>query len=1066
MRKNNDCRGTRPGIQLWKSLPGRLLSLVLLACVLAAGQVWGQNASPRTIEGRVLSKSGEPVVGANIQVRGSKVATATDANGKFNIYARIGDVLDISAVGYRTQRVTIGAEGTVRIAMETDFGHMDDVVVVGYGQMKRTDLSSAQTTVTSKDIGETVNTTLDQALQGRAAGVYVSSPSGQPGAGANVVIRGISSITAGTQPLYVIDGVQIRPGDFSDDPNSHPTGFANALSGINPDDIESMNILEGPAATAIFGAAGANGVIMITTKHGKAGDTKISASTTWTIQDKPKELPVMNLQQYATFRNDAAAAGGAPSDPSFANPSVLGPGTDWQAALYRRTLLQKHTLSLSGGNDKTTFYLSGEYFSQEGVAPGSGFNRASTRINLDNKVRPWLKLGLNLNPSYTTEKVNTTNAGIVQLAVYQNPSVPVKNPDGTWAGPVSTQYQYTNPVALSYINNDYNKGLGVIGGGYVDLTPIKGLTIHTEANTNLNYTNNYQFHPSYQFGGYVNATTVAYVNTYNSWWWNWHSRIQYDTKIGLHSISVMAGHEAQAYGGGALNGQRQDYVTNSIQDLSGGAQATSIANSTRYDGAQESYFGRLNYVYNDRYILGATLRADGSSNFGPDNRWGYFPSVSVAWRISQENFMKNIKSVNDLKLRFEVGTSGNSAQTGGGYYAALQSVPTAWGTGFLSSNFSNLKLKWESDKTYNVGVDLHMFNNRIELIADAYKKYTTNLLTQSVYPFYDGGDIAYSAGYIQWPEGNVGSMWNKGLTVTLNTVNFATKQFQWKTGFNISFDKNQVTYLPTPYITSWNSTQAQFQTVAGQPLSMITGYIAQGLFKNYADITSHAVQTANGVMTVSPQGTWVGDIKFKDLNKDNVINASDRTTIGNPWPKYTFGFNNEFTYKGFDLNVLVIGSIGNDILNYFKYYNTIPLDNGVYGNYLKATAGYARPSSYNIADSSTVTLTNPGGTVPRIAPGDPNGNNRMSNLWVENGSYVRVKNVALSYVVPTRYLGHMPIRGLRVGVNVQNLFTITKYSGYDPEIGIVKYQGVNMVGIDTGRYPNVRMYTGSMVLDF
>jgi hypothetical protein len=309
-------------------------------------------------------------------------------------------------------------------------------------------------------------------------------------------------------------------------------------------------------------------------------------------------------------------------------------------------------------------------------------------------------------------------------------------------------------------------------------------------------------------------------------------------------------------------------------------------------------------------------------------------------------------------------------------------------------------------------------------------------------------------------------MWNKGLTVTLNTVNIATKQFTWKTGFNISFDKNMVTYLPTPYITAWNSMQAQFQTVQGNPVSMITGYVAQGLFKNYADITSHAVQTANGVMTVSPQGTWVGDVKFKDLNGDGVINASDRTVIGNPWPKYTFGFNNEFTYKGFDLNVLVIGSVGNDILNYFRYYNTIPLDNGVYGNYLKATAGYARPSSYNIADSSTATLTNPGGYVPRIAPGDPNGNNRRSTQWVENGSYVKVKNVALSYNVPGRFLTHTPLRGLRVGVNVQNLFTITKYTGYDPEIGMVKYQGVNMVGIDTGRYPNVRTYTGSMVIDF
>lgn len=1066
MRKTNDCRqNTRKRYpELWRS--GLLLTLLLAAGWIT---VLGQNApSPKTIEGKVQTKTGDPVQGATVQVKGSRIVTATDASGKFNIYARQGDVLEISAVGYRTLKVTVNATGNVRVAMDQDFGHMDDVVVVGYGQMKRTDLSSAQTTVTAKDIGETVNTTLDQALQGRAAGVYVSSPSGQPGAGANVIIRGISSITGATQPLYVIDGVQIRPADFADDPNNHPTGFANALSGINPDDIETMNILQGPEATAIFGAAGANGVIMITTKHGKAGETRINASTTWSVQDKPKEMPVMNLQQYAAFRNTIAAIGGTRSDSAFANPAALGPGTDWQAALYRRTLMQKHNFSLSGGNEKTTFYLSGEYFNQEGVAPGSGFSRASVRLNLENKVRPWLKLGVNLNPNYTQEKVNTSNAGIIQMAVTQNPSVPVKNPDGSWGGPENTQYQYSNPVALASINNDYNKGFGAIGGGYVDILPLKGLTLHTEVNANLSYLNNYQFHPSYVFGGYINPPTAAMgqVNTYNNWWWNWHSRIQYDTKIGLHSISIMAGHEAQAFGNGSLNGQRTDYVTNAVQDLSGGTQATSIANSGRSDGAQESYFGRLNYVYNDRYILGATIRADGSSNFGPDNRWGYFPAVSVAWRISQEKFMQNIKFINDLKLRGEVGTSGNAGVDAGGIYANLQSVPTAWGTGFLSSNFSNLKLKWESDKTYNLGLDLHMFNNRIELIADVYKKYTTNLLTVSQYPFYDGGDIAYSAGYIQWPTGNVGSMWNKGMTLTLNTVNIASKQLTWRTGFNISFDRNKVTSLNTPYNTTWNTTQAQFETVVGQPMSMITGYIAQGLFKNYADITSHAVETStNGVRNVGVNGTWVGDTKFKDLNGDGVIDNNDRTVIGNPWPKYTFGFNNSVDYKGFTLNVLVIGSVGNDILNYFRYYNTIPLDNSVYGNYLKATAGYAQPSSYNTADSLSVTLNNPGGTVPRIAVADPNGNNRMSQWYVENGSYVRVKNVSLSYNVPARYLGRSVIRGLRIGVNVQNLLTITGYKGYDPEIGMVRYGGVNMAGIDTGRYPNVRVYTGSIALD-
>jgi len=1069
MRKKRNHPDTIPGVRssnpIWRLLPGVLLGLLLMSGWITSQ---GQSTAPpkRNISGKVISTTDhQPIVGATVMVKGTSTVAVSDGSGGFTIKAAAGDVLVISSIGHLTTRIKVGSSDNFIAGMSEDYGHLNDVVVIGYGQMKKTDLSSAQTTVTAADIQKTVNTTLDEALQGRAAGVYVSQPSGQPGAGANVLIRGISSLTQNTQPLYVIDGVQITPTQFADDPNNHPTGFANALSGINPDDIETMNILEGPAATAIYGSSGANGVIMITTKHGKAGETRFSASTLWTVQDKPKEIPVMNLQQYATFNNGIVAAGGAAANPLFADPSALGPGTDWQNALYRRTILQKHTFTVSGGNDRSTFYMSGEYFNQTGIAPGSGFTRATTRINLDNKVRKWVRIGLSMSPSYTVEKVNTTNAGIVQMAIQQNPSIPVKNPDGSWGGPTSSQYQASNPVALSYINSDYNKSLGLMGGAYVDITPMKGLVFHTEANTNLSYLNNYIFHPSYQFDGLINPTTYSYVNEYYNYWWNWHARLQYDTKIGLHAITAMIGHEAQSGGNGSLQGSRQNYVTNSIQDLNGGDQSTSIANSNRSDWATESYFGRVNYVYNDRYILFASLRGDGSSNFGPLKRWGYFPAASAAWRISQENFMKNIKPINDLKLRVEYGASGNSGASG--YYANLQTVPTAWGSGFLSQNFSNPYLHWETDKTINAGFDLHMYNNRVELTADVYKKFTSNLLTTNPYAYYNGGDIAYSAGYISWPTTNVGSMWNKGLAVTLNTVNIDNRILTWKTNFNISFDRNKVTQLITPINTTWNSTQVEFLTEVGHPVGMITGYIAQGLFQNYNDIATHAVQTAGGVLNVSPQGTWVGDVKFKDLNGDGQINASDRTIIGNPWPKFTFGFNNSFSYKRFDLNIFIIGSVGNDIVNYMKYDNTIPLDNsGVYSNYLKAVANYARPSTLDTSDAKTAVLTNPGYNIPRIAPADPNGNNRLSQWNVESGTYVRLKNISLAYNFPTKIFGQSFIRGLRAAVNVQNLFTLTKYSGYDPEIGMVNYGGVNMVGIDTGRYPNVRMYTFNVVADF
>jgi TonB-linked SusC/RagA family outer membrane protein len=462
--------------------------------------------------------------------------------------------------------------------------------------------------------------------------------------------------------------------------------------------------------------------------------------------------------------------------------------------------------------------------------------------------------------------------------------------------------------------------------------------------------------------------------------------------------------------------------------------------------------------------VAASIREDGSSNFGPSRRWGTFPAISAAWRISNEEFMKSVNFINDLKLRLEYGAAGNSG--GGGYYAVLQSVPTGWGTGFLSQNFPNPNLHWETDKTYNIGFDLHMFQNRVEVVADVYKKLTSNLLTTNPYAFYNGGDIAYSAGYISWPTTNVGSMWNKGIAVTVNTINVNTKSFTWKTGINFSLDKNQVTQLVTPINTSWNSTQAQFVSQVGQPVSMITGYIAEGLFKDNQDITSHAIQTSNGVMTVSPQGTWAGDIKFKDLNKDGVIDARDRTIIANPWPKWTYGFNNSFSYGRFDLNIFIIGSVGNKILNYQRYLNEAPLGSGTFSNYYSSVSNFARPSSYNAADYQTVTLTNPGYRIPRIAPGDPNGNNRISDWNIEDGTYMRVKNVSLSYNLPASILGKTPVRGLRLSVNVQNLLTVTKYTGYDPEIGMVKYSGVNMAGIDTGRYPNTRMYTFNLLADF
>jgi TonB-dependent starch-binding outer membrane protein SusC len=1046
----------------------RCLWMLMLLCSLVSDAF--TQATPRKISGKVSNQSsGEPVGAATITIKGQTVGAVTSTvTGDFSINAKTGDILVISSVGYKPREFKVGNASSIDVRLVESYNALEDVVVVGYGKMKKTDLSSSQVTVTAEELKRTVNTTLDQALQGRAANVYVTNNSGQPGAAPSVIIRGLSSLSGSSQPLYVIDGVQMKPENPRDDQYSHPAGFANALSGINPDDVETINILQGPSATAIYGAVGANGVVMITTKRGKAGETKIAANTLWTLQDKPEKISVMDLPQYAAYRNEVALAGGAAAEPLFADPSVLGKGTDWQDELYRRTWLQKHGLSLSGGTDKTTFFLSGEYFNQDGIAPGSGFQRASLRLNLENKTRNWLKIGTSLAVNRTMEKVNTTNAGIITLAIQQNPSVPVKNPDGSWGGPNTTQYAFSNPVALANIYNDYNKALGVLGGLYADVTLLKGLVWHTEGNTSIDYRNNYTFHPGYEFNGYIVPSTSATSSRAgnNSYWWNFHTRLQYDTKIKKHSISAMAAHEAQANYYEGVSGSRTNYVTYNIQELSGGVQNTSIASSNRGHGARESYFGRVNYVFDDRYILQGVVRYDGSSAFGEKRRWGLFPAMSAAWRISQEKFMEPIDFINDLKLRVEYGVTGNSNALG--YYARLASVPTAWGTGFLPENFDNPYMQWEADKVYNVGIDLNMFNNRVEIVADAYVKKIEKLLTGNPYSFFNGGDIAYSPGYLQWPTTNVGNMRNNGFGITVNTVNISSRDITWKTSVNFSRDRNKITKLVTPINPSY--AQAQAISKETEPASLLTGYIAEGIFQSYDEIKNHARQSAGGLISPT-QGTWIGDIKFKDISgpngkPDGVIDNFDRGVIGNPWPTFTFGFNNSITYKNFDLNMLIIGSVGNDILNLVRFQNEQPLGTGVFSNYYSAVANFAKPSSYNINDSLTTTLTNPGYNISRIAPGDPNGNNRMSQWYVEDGSYVRLKNISLTYNVPSRLLSRTALRGVRATVNVQNLFTITNYSGYDPEIGPLNVGGAVLTGVDIGRYPNVRMYSFALTAEF
>ena len=488
----------------------------------------------------------------------------------------------------------------------------------------------------------------------------------------------------------------------------------------------------------------------------------------------------------------------------------------------------------------------------------------------------------------------------------------------------------------------------------MDITPVKGLLWHTEVNGNYSFTNNYTFNPSYTFGAFVNPNTQGSRASANNYWSSLNTRVQYEKKYDKNYFMIMAGHEASISAWDGLSGSGQQYSTNSVQELSVAAPLTQQTSSYRGDAASESFFARLNYIYDNKYIAQLVVRRDGSSNFGTNNKFGTFPAASVAWKISDENFMKGIEWLNDLKLRAEYGVSGNTGNNGSAIYSNLYAAPTVWGGGFLPANFPNPDLKWEEDKSTDIGFDLHIINNRIEVIGDAYVKNITNLILVSPGPQYLGGNISGGyGGLLSWPTENVGGMQNKGFGITVSSVNIDTKDFQWRTSVNFSEDRNKVTQLNAPIITQYysttNNSQAQFLTEVGQPISMFTGYIAQGLFQNYQDIASHAIQTSNGVLTIDPiQGSWVGDVKFKDMpgangKPDGVIDNNDRVIVGNPWPKFTYNFNNFFTYKGFELNIFFTGVYGNQILNLTRYQNEQPLGTGPYSNHYQSVANFATP---------------------------------------------------------------------------------------------------------------------------
>lgn len=1039
---------------------------VFLFCTvfLAASTIYAQN---RAITGVISDQNGKPLQDATVSVKGTNIATTSDVNGFFRLSVSPSATrLVVSYVGAKPKEVSIDGQTTVSASLEITDTKLSDVVVIGYGKARRANLTSAQTTVSSKDIERTINTTVEQAIQGRAAGVYITQNSGQPGGGISVLIRGVSSINGNTEPLYVIDGIQMQGGGT--------TSSSNPLAGLNPADIEDIQVLQGPSATAIYGSRATNGVLLITTKRGKAGQANLTYGFQYNLQGTPKKLDVMDLPQYAQIVKEYHALAGGATPTEFLDPSLLGPGTDWQDELFNNAGMQKHQLSMSGGTAATTYYMSGEYLKQEGVALGSGFNRYGFRVNLDNKPREWASIGVNLNFNQTDEKLTTSSEGIISDALQLTPQVPVKNLNGDWGGGDiingANQFAPVNPVAIANLRTNKNKRRQFQGGLNVNLTPIKGLLLRASFNTDLNYQNQLYFNPTYQIGWAINPSATLDNFIGQGAYWNFNQLAQYDKQIGKHNFSVMVSHESQESNWRNLRGRRSGFLTNNVFDINAGAAPGTNEGGSGAWG-MESYLGRLNYNYDNRYLITGNFRRDGSSNFGSENKWGNFPSLSAAWRLSQESFF-NIPEISELKFRFEIGLTGS--QGNGGIYSPLRSDPTDLGTGFLPTRYGNPELKWEETKTTNIGLNLGLLKNRITLDADYYIKNTSNLIMDKPLPWYMGTS---GTGAVGNPVTNIGELQTKGWGITINTVNVNNTTLRWETSLNLSSFKTNIEkfYSDAAFvdrISWWMDNWTQRSAVGQQPW-LFRGYIADGLFQSLDDIANSPVRIDNNgdrLPANATTGVWVGDVKFKDLNGDNKIDFRDETNIGSPWPKLFGGLTNSFSYKGFDLSILVTGTFGQDIYNQIAKVNSKTSTIYTSRNLLVDALNYARV----VMKAGQPVIENAGTTVPRFTNSqvaNDNNYNTTSSMWVEDGSFVRVKNISLSYNVPASLIGKQKIvKGVRATIGAQNIFTFTDYKGFDPEVG--SYVGANSntgnqaIGLDYGRYPLTPVYTFSLNVNF
>lgn len=1000
-------------MQKYKMPISRLRMMVCLIGMLLPMCMFAQQI---TVQGVVKDQTGETVIGASVMEKGTTNGTITGIDGDFSLNMSSNGTLVVSFVGYKTQEVQVKGQKQLQVVLSEDAEMLDEVVVIGYGTMKKSDLTGAVSSIGNKDIKDSPVSNLGQAIQGKISGVQIVD-AGKPGDNVSIKIRGLGSIN-NCDPLVVIDGV--------------PTDLG--LSSLNMADVERLDVLKDASATAIYGSRGANGVVMITTKRGTEGKGKLAVSANYSFQNATNVPSLLNAAQYAELSNDMMVNSGRNPNPEWANPSELGAGTDWMDELLRTGVMQNYTVSYSGGNEKSHYYVSGGFLDQSGIVKSVNYRRFTFQSNSDAQVLKWLKFSNNITFSADTKKSGSYNIGDALKAL---PIYPVKNEDGSWSGPDGNSEWYgstRNPIGPTELNKSQTDGYNFLANLTAELTFTKWLKFKSTFGYDAKFWFIDNFTPKYNWKPTPTEETSRYKSDNKSFTYLWDNYFLFDhTFAEKHRVGLMAGMSAQWNTNDYLNAQKNVFMFDNVHEMDNGEEMYAIGgNETEW--ALLSYMARVNYSYEDRYLLTATIRRDGSSRFGKKHRWGTFPSVSVAWRASQEKWFPKNDYINDLKVRAGYGVTGSQASVGNySYLASYNTSVYPFGissgnqTALVSSTLANPYIHWEEVAQTNIGFDASLFNSRVMFSFDAYLKETRDMLVKA--------SIAITSGFEDTTTTytNAGKVRNQGIEMSLHTINL-TGELGWETNLTATYNKNKIKDLNSdvPYYINQINNSYVTMLAKDYPINVFYGYVTDGIFQNQSEVNTHAVQP----------GAEPGDIRFRDLNNDGVINDSDRTVIGNPNPSWLFSMNNSLSYKGFELSVFLQGIAGN------KIYNANNIDNtGMAAAYNQTTDVLKRWQGEGTSNS-----------MPRAVFGDPNQNTRVSDRFVENGSYLRLKNITLSYTFPKQWLQKAQIENARLSLSCENVATITGYSGFDPEVGIN--------GIDQNRYPISRTFSLGLNFNF